>query len=812
MIDLAARIPLPASAEILKQGLGDLDCSVRRRAYDQLGEHAAQGGFCAALIGCLSERVDADPNLEEEALVGIQRLEGVACGRASVNAPLRKRILDYVQAQFKVLSTPERRVGSDSHELGWLISRSKEYVEFYGEEDFRQGLLHYLKGSGYYTQEKILSELKTTAVKVEVRHFDGYRALVDIIKNPKRPGIGLISRELAIAKLGKRASYYRLIRALRLSRLMDLSGVQVEAARLFQQIFLWARKSRMFRLGEAALYALSKLDAKAATEASVGCLQPPVFSKICAIGAIRLLKELDWRILEPAVAKLLAASEDPHVLLNLVDALASTGLPASGEIVKSMVSVLRAGEDQELVNRVAEFLASQSAFNVFESVIEGFERAESWRQKLVLTVLERQVLENRVANREGMVEFLYRILRTEGGRHKSLAAVLLWRLGDDYATRVLKEMIAGAAVEEKIDILRRVSGSLVPEFVPALLPLLRCEHPGLQEALRECLMSAEQQEVRGRLCDLALAVRGHSGLEAELEEDSPEIDVQVELFKEKKAYRFEREYVQELAVLFTDIQGYSKKAQTLTTMQLTALIHDYEGILLPIMTNHRGELIKKMGDGHLVVFPKALDAVLAAVRVQKALKRFNSYREQDQRVVIRIGIHWGKVVRKEGDVLGNHVNIASRMESSAKGGSVLVSEALQQRLGGYVHCREVGLISVKGISEPIKAYEPYEIVVDFPPELDPLKNRQSATRERLQEAQSGPQGEILPAEGHCGNGHGKSIVLDRETLSCIVEAFSSLNELCRRAEARQIQVAEIRKELGSRWQTINSKLKQGSSL
>ncbi|MEE9308797.1 MAG: HEAT repeat domain-containing protein [Spirochaetia bacterium] len=806
LLSLAAKSSRPEAIGIMREGLRDVDPVVRHQAYSLLGESSTQAEICASLIQYLSEQVDPDLNLEEEALLGIGRLEKIVSGPVSLSIDAKKKIYDAIEKQFKVLSTPGRRIGSDSHELGWLIARSKEYVEYYADKDFQQALLHYLKGSSYYTQDKILADLKASAVKIEVRHFDGYRALVDIINTPKRAGIGLIARELAITKLGKRKPFYSLIRNLRLTRLIDTAGLRVDAVSTFLQIFSWAMKAKLFRLAEAALYALTRMDVKKATDACLECLAPPVFSKICAIGAIHLLQELDWGVMEPAVRKLLSSSEDPHILLNLVDALANAGLPLSGEIVKSMVTILCSGKDQEVVHRVADFLGSQSTFNIFESIIEGFERAESWRQRLVLSILERKILERRVSNREGLIEFLYKILRSEGSAHQSKAAVLLWRLGDDYAAKVLKEFLINSEAEERIAILRSLSGALNADIVPSLLPLLRSEHPGVQEALQESFSSVEEEDVRNRICELAFAVRGEGSPENELHEEAADVEVQVDFFKEKKAYRFEHEYIQELAVLFTDIQGYSKKAQVLTTMQLSALIQDYEGILLPTLINHRGELIKKMGEGHLVVFLNALDSVLAAIRIQKALKRFNSYREQEQRVVIRIGIHWGKIVRKEGDVLGNHVNIASRLESSAKGGSILISETLHQRLGAHIHARELGLISVKGISEPIKVFEPYEIVLDFPAELDPLKNKQTShTQSR--------ENQIIEetVEGVPGNEDGRlqAPSLDRKTLKAIAETFSSLNALCRKAEAKQIEVTEIRKELVSRWRKIQLVLGEG---
>ena len=208
----------------------------------------------------------------------------------------------------------------------------------------------------------------------------------------------------------------------------------------------------------------------------------------------------------------------------------------------------------------------------------------------------------------------------------------------------------------------------------------------------------------------------------------------VELRTERSSFQFERENIQNLVMFFTDIKGYSKKAEVLTHMQLSTLIQDYEKILLAHVEAHRGELVKRMGDGHMITFQRPVDAVLAAIRLQKSLLRFNRYRDENSRVVIRIGIHSGKVVRKaQGDVLGNAVNIASRLESSARPGSILISDQVQESVKDAVHSREIGAITVKNISEPIRVFEPYEIALDLSPELDPLKKARP------------PQGEPAPA-------------------------------------------------------------------
>jgi class 3 adenylate cyclase len=175
------------------------------------------------------------------------------------------------------------------------------------------------------------------------------------------------------------------------------------------------------------------------------------------------------------------------------------------------------------------------------------------------------------------------------------------------------------------------------------------------------------------------------------------------------------------AVAFTDIQDYSGKAQEMSSMELSALLQEYEGILLPIIDAHEGTLVKRMGDGHLFVFREALDAVLAAIRVQKALRRYNRFQPEKQRVQIRIGVHWGEVVERAGDVLGNTVNIASRLQTVAMGGSTYISQEVYSRVADWIHANDLGALQVKGVREPIRAWEPTEAALGMPAELDPFK-------------------------------------------------------------------------------------------
>jgi class 3 adenylate cyclase len=417
--------------------------------------------------------------------------------------------------------------------------------------------------------------------------------------------------------------------------------------------------------------------------------------------------------------------------------------------------------------------------------------------------------ENRTTNREGLAELLYKILRNRIGGLRGQAAVLLWKLGDDFALKVLDRFLLAGEIDLRVSIVRSLKGYVNKHLASSLLSLLDVEHAGLQEALRGTLDSVKD-EAAAEYIRQQITGGGASGESKEEVRGEPGDEPDTVIPTETHKNRLEHEFMDDLAILFTDIEGYSKKAQVLTTMQLASLIHDYEGILLPTIAAHRGTFIKKLDDSHLFIFETALDAGLAALRLQKALKRFNSYREEASRVIVRVGIHWGQVVRRDGDALGDHVNIASRLESASKGGSVLVSEALFERFDGKIHARELGKITAKDITQPIKVFEPYEIQIDFPSELDPLKSKGG----KLSSAVEGPNGtphtgapQPAPqAAGSVPKAQPAPDTLSPAAFKMLSDLFTSLDELCRKVERKEVPVSLLRAEIRKGWGMVREQL------
>ncbi|HEY9593386.1 MAG TPA: adenylate/guanylate cyclase domain-containing protein, partial [Spirochaetia bacterium] len=790
LVTLAASQQLTESPRILHDALGDPHAEVRRAAYAALGTGAHQVPWLSNVVSQMSQLVETNPALEDEAQQAITRMGGLKGAGESVSMNVRVALMSRVSELHKALAAEGRKVASESHELGWLIMRSKEYVEYYCDDEFKAGLLRWLKGASSDTEEGLLKMLKATAVRVEVRHFDGYSAVADLIKNPKRNGITLVTRELAVAKTGKSHQLWQLVRILRLAALFLSPASGATDAATLRSLYAWAKQEKMYRLAEAALGALARVDVPGTIAACRECVAVPLASKILAISALHLLRELNLDLLEPAATRLLASQDDPYVTLNALEAISQGPSTSSGELAKALISRLSLTASGEVRDALVAYLGEKVTLDITESIKPSVLSGDAEQRAAFLAVLDRRISAGLVANRDGTIEFLYRILRGDDEPSRRAAAVILWKMGDDYALEVLRDFLSAGSDEDAAAMLRHLSGYVRESLFPSLAVLLVREAASVQSALRDLLLPLEEPSLRAKTLEMALGIRGGAG-EEEPEEEIPLVADNapaVEVRSERSEFQFERENMQELVMLFSDIQGYSKKAQVLPPMQLSALIQDYEKILLTHIEAHGGELVKRMGDGHMVIFHEPLPAVLAAIRIQKSLRRFNRYRDETTRVVIRIGIHSGKVVRKSGgDVLGNAVNIASRLESSSQPGSILISDRVHEKVRDAVHAREIGQITVKNISEPIKVFEPYEIVLDLPAELDPLKHAKKAATEPVTR-------------------DGAAVQLDRGTYEEIVRCFVSLVNVCREATDGRVPLAAINEQVLSRWGRLKGRL------
>ena len=160
------------------------------------------------------------------------------------------------------------------------------------------------------------------------------------------------------------------------------------------------------------------------------------------------------------------------------------------------------------------------------------------------------------------------------------------------------------------------------------------------------------------------------------------------------------------AVLAADVAGYSRLMGVDEEGTLARLKAVRKTLVDPTIANYRGRIVKTTGDGMLVEFASAVDAVRGAVEVQRGMAEQNASVPQDQRIEFRIGIHVGDIIIDDNDIFGDGVNIAARLEGIAEPGGVRLSDDTYRQIRGKVEiaCDDMGPQALKNIAEPMRAW------------------------------------------------------------------------------------------------------------
>ena len=153
------------------------------------------------------------------------------------------------------------------------------------------------------------------------------------------------------------------------------------------------------------------------------------------------------------------------------------------------------------------------------------------------------------------------------------------------------------------------------------------------------------------------------------------------------------------AILTADIVGYSKLVGENEAAALSALRRLRAETLRPLASQHHGQIVKSMGDGWLIAFDSAQDAVSCAIKLQDAVAREGS-------VNLRIGVHIGDVTHEEDDIFGDGVNVAARLEALAPAGGIALSEIAYVSLDGTLapSFRDAGEQALKNIERPVRVW------------------------------------------------------------------------------------------------------------
>jgi adenylate cyclase len=161
------------------------------------------------------------------------------------------------------------------------------------------------------------------------------------------------------------------------------------------------------------------------------------------------------------------------------------------------------------------------------------------------------------------------------------------------------------------------------------------------------------------------------------------------------------------AILVADVVGYSRLAGADEDRVLARLRALRSDLIDPTVSVHHGRVVKRTGDGALVEFRSVVDAVRCAIEIQNGMIEGNAGLPPERRIEFRVGIHLGDVVEEaDGDLMGDGVNIAARLEGIAEPGTVCLSEDAYRQVKARLDLsvRDLGPVQLKNIAEPVRAY------------------------------------------------------------------------------------------------------------
>jgi len=336
--------------------------------------------------------------------------------------------------------------------------------------------------------------------------------------------------------------------------------------------------------------------------------------------------------------------------------------------------------------------------------------------------------------------------------------------------------------------------------------VLRMESVKVQERLRalapELCQGAFAEELRQLLLEAMAGLPGQSVAAAPARLETPAAPAGSTIARAKLEFKFRRENTQVLTVFFTDIAGYTEKSSSIDMSSLLKLIKAFENIVLSTVTANRGSVVKKMGDGILAVFKHPLNATIAALGIQQKTMEYSAMRVEQEKFQVRVGLNTGPVIRKDNDIFGEVVNVASRMQSAARPGDILLTDVTFQEVKDYVQCTELGRIQVKGIKEAITAYSPEKVTVD----LNKIQEMASeggpetgaerdSTLEKLKETIFTPTFQVPAAKGERG-----------EVLGMLKAIFSEISRAIEDIASDYHEEYVFKKYLQEKWDLLMGKI------
>lgn len=262
------------------------------------------------------------------------------------------------------------------------------------------------------------------------------------------------------------------------------------------------------------------------------------------------------------------------------------------------------------------------------------------------------------------------------------------------------------------------------------------------------------------------------------------------------------------AIMAADVVGYSRLMGEDEEGTLAALTAHRADHIERCIAEHRGRLVKTTGDGLLVEFASVVDAVRCAIAVQLGMAERNAGIAEDSRIEFRIGVNLGDVIVQDGDIFGDGVNIAARLEGLAEPGGICISDAVHQNIRAQVELsfQDMGPRRVKNIGAPVHAFHarPSAVSTDpAPAETPPVPRKPSIAVLPFDNLSADPEQEYF------SDGITEDIITE---LSKISGLFVIARHSAFTYKSRPVTLKQVGRELGVRYVLEGSVRRAGERL
>ncbi|HVO37943.1 MAG TPA: adenylate/guanylate cyclase domain-containing protein, partial [Spirochaetia bacterium] len=668
-------------------------------------------------------------------------------------------------------------------------------------------VIAFFKEDGFTARTPPLAQVRAMLSAAPKEDLNRFEACIPLFAYTEKKDKLVVLGQVSKVDLNRPFFLRRLNRLIRVAGALEIRS----ASKKIQEILDFSRGERIYFLEETSVVTLCQLLTRSIIEQSREYFKEPGKNVRSLNGYIRGARYIPAKIMIGALTQiLLVPTLNPQSRALVIDTLENMDLSTSKKVIAPVLHILDVKDvDEALKLRAGDILCRNGDSSLGTQALDLTNHPTAAGKKVAARLLRALTARGEGPSTDIATNRLYLLIEhaDKGVRVEALLALLA--LGDDYAAQVLHDFVQARDETVVADVIAGLAKPMTREVFTLVLDMLRMDSVRVQTALRGLLSDPDIQkggfseELRRQLVSVLSLVPGDRGrgeaakavLEAVSTTEESTFD------QAKLQYKFRRENTQTLTVFFIDIAGYTEKSTAIDPSALMKLIRAFEEIVTTTITGSRGTVVKKMGDGILAVFKHPLNAVVAALAVQQKIHDYSAMRVEQEKFQARIGLNTGPVIRRDNDIFGEHVNIASRMQNKASSGEVILTEATYSEIRDYVRCTSLGKIEVKGIKDPVMAYTAKEVTVDLSRTAEEGeatmddKKHHDASLQRLKEAMFVPRFQI-PAD------KGERSALAGE----LKEVFSELSRLVEDFASDYHQDYDYKKFLQEKWNALVARL------